>query len=41
MTKHVSPRCGEFEITDVNARYLAEGKLKVEILGRGTAPNAE
>jgi glucose-1-phosphate thymidylyltransferase len=31
-----SPR-GELEITDVNKRYLAEGRLSVEIMGRGMA----
>ena len=31
-----SPR-GELEITDVNKYYLAQGKLKVGVLGRGVA----
>ncbi|RQQ34810.1 glucose-1-phosphate thymidylyltransferase RfbA [Burkholderia stagnalis] len=31
-----SPR-GELEITDVNSRYLADGTLDVEIMGRGYA----
>lgn len=31
-----SPR-GELEITDVNRAYLAEGRLKVAVLSRGTA----
>ncbi|PFH27055.1 glucose-1-phosphate thymidylyltransferase RfbA [Burkholderia sp. JKS000303] len=31
-----SPR-GEYEITDVNSRYLADGALNVEIMGRGFA----
>ncbi len=31
-----SPR-GEYEITDVNKKYLEQGKLKVSVLDRGTA----
>ncbi len=31
-----SPR-GEIEITDLNKRYLSQGELKVEVLGRGVA----
>jgi glucose-1-phosphate thymidylyltransferase len=31
-----SPR-GELEITDLNKRYMVEGKLQVEVLGRGVA----
>ena len=31
-----SPR-GELEITDVNRAYLERGKLRVEVMGRGSA----
>jgi glucose-1-phosphate thymidylyltransferase len=31
-----SPR-GEIEITDLNKRYMEDGQLKVEVLGRGIA----
>jgi glucose-1-phosphate thymidylyltransferase len=35
-TLRPSPR-GELEITDLNRAYMREGRLKVELLGRGTA----
>lgn len=38
IAKHLQPSArGEYEITDVNKAYMAEKKLKVSLLSRGTA----
>lgn len=38
IARNITPSArGEYEITDVNGAYLAEGRLRVQVLDRGTA----
>jgi glucose-1-phosphate thymidylyltransferase len=38
MARNLQPSArGEYEITDINRHYLAQGRLKVQVLDRGTA----